>query len=468
VEYFAHVYTHDYWKRFGFLIDDRRNCTTIDPGYSRFIQWQFRQLKSKGYLLEKPHYAPFCPVAGPVAVDKSETDIKQGGSAEVLEFLALKFTLPAGTVHDEPVVLPCATLRPETVYGATNVWAHPHEEYHLVRVWADGRVKDSDPSEVWAVTAQGRRKLEWQFERAQGLGLKVPGKELIGEVAKAPVTGLSVPVVAGSFVDPLVATGLVMSVPGHAPFDFAAYRDAGLLERLGPPPKIVDIEGSAEIPAQAACERHGVQSQMDTLKLEAATEEVYADEFNKGVLNRRCGPYAGERIKAVKDRIKADFLASGAARVLRQFSEPVISRAGEVVEIKRIPDQDFIHYADPAWTEAAKAHARTMGIHPSAYQQDLPNVLDWFGDRACVRRGAWLGTEFPFKPGWIVEPIADSTFYPWFYVVQRYHTSDPLADLDGSGRESLLLRYRGKQFSAKEQRVLRGPGLARAERRAVT
>src|SRR5947208_549241 len=84
---FARYNTNDYWKRFGFLIDERRNCTTIDPGYSKFIQWQFRQLQAKGYLVQKPHYAPFCPVAGPVAVDKSETDIKQGGSAEVLEFV---------------------------------------------------------------------------------------------------------------------------------------------------------------------------------------------------------------------------------------------------------------------------------------------------------------------------------------------------------------------------------------------
>src|SRR5687768_15709032 len=64
VDYFAHVYTHDYWKKFGFLIDDRRNMTTIDAGYSRFIQWQFRRLREKGYLIQKPHYAPFCPVAG--------------------------------------------------------------------------------------------------------------------------------------------------------------------------------------------------------------------------------------------------------------------------------------------------------------------------------------------------------------------------------------------------------------------
>jgi leucyl-tRNA synthetase len=457
VDYFAQVYTNDYWKAFGFLIDERRNCTTIDPGYSRFIQWQFRRLKDLGLLVQKPHYAPYCPVSGPVAVDKSETDIKQGGGAEVLEFVALKFVLPAGTVHEEAVVLPCATLRPETVFGATNVWVHPAQEYHLVRVWKDGAVQDADPTEVWAVSAAGRRKLEWQFERAEPLHLKVHASQLIGQVAQAPVTLRQVPVVAGTFVDPDIATGIVMSVPGHAPFDYAAYRDAGLLESLGEPPQIVDVEGYAGLPARIACERHGVTSQGDRVKLEAATEELYADEFNKGVLNALCGPYAGERIRAVKDRIKAEFLGVGSAgaaehaRLLRQFSEIVVSRAGEVVDIKRVPDQDFIHYADPAWTQKAKAHAATMRIHPQRYQEEMPNVLDWFGDRACVRRGAWLGTEFPFKPGWIVEPIADSTFYPWFYLVQRYLRSgwNPDPPLGGLDLEDLTDAFFDHAFNGR-------------------
>jgi leucyl-tRNA synthetase len=437
VDYFAKVYTNDYWKRFGFLIDERRNCTTIDPAYNRFIQWQFRQLKAKGFLVQKPHYAPFCPVAGPVAVDKSETDIKQGGSAEILEFVALRFELPAGVLDAQKVILPCATLRPETVYGCTNVWIHPDHEYHLVRVWRDGHVKDADPSELWLVSEQGKRKLEWQFERAQATGKAVWGSDLVGKSVRAPMTGREVPVVAGSFVDPAIATGIVMSVPGHAPFDYAAYRDAGLPEDKIP--QIVKVEGYNDLPARAACKKHGVKSQADKAALEAATEEVYADEFNKGILTEACGPYAGKRIKAVKDQLRADVFAADAGRPIRQFSETVISRAGQLVDIKRIPDQDFIHYADKAWTEKAKAHAATMSIFPDKYREEMPNVLDWFGDRACVRRGAWLGTEFPFKPGWIVEPIADSTFYPWFYIVQRYLRSEWNPDPPGGGlREAEL------------------------------
>jgi leucyl-tRNA synthetase len=425
VDYFAHVYTHDYWKKFGFLIDDRRNATTIDAGYQKFIQWQFRRLNDHGWLIEKPHYAPFCPVAGPVAVDKSETDINQGGNAEVKEFVALRFKLSAGELVDTDddfdfIVLPCATLRPETIYGVTNLWIHPDHDYELVRVWKDGAVGDDDDNEVWLASKQGRTKLEWQFERAEGLDLTVKGIEIVGRKALAPVTGHEIPIVSASFVIPDIATGIVMSVPGHAPFDWAAYVDAGLDKTLGDPPQIVDIEGYDDLPARVACTKFNIKSQDDKEQLDLATDEIYSDEFNKGILNDACGEYAGKRIKVAKDAIRDDFIAADHGRIIRQFSETVISRAGQVVDIKRIPDQDFIHYADEEWTEKSIAHAKSMNIYPQRYKDDIENVLRWFGDRACVRRGSWLGTKFPFKQDWIIEPIADSTFYSWYYIVSLY------------------------------------------------
>ncbi len=428
VDYFAHVYTHDYWKRFGFLIDDRRNATTIDPGYQAFIQWQFRRLNDHGWLIQKPHYAPFCPVAGPVAVDKSETDIKSGGAAEINEFIALRFT--AMLTDGTPVILPCATLRPETIYGVTNLWAHPDHDYELVRVWRDGAVADDDPSELWVVSQQGRIKLEWQMERAEATGTVVNGKQLLDLVATAPVTGHQVRVVQGTFVDPMIATGIVMSVPAHAPFDYAAYRDAGLLEELGTPPQIISIEGYDDLPARVACDQHGVKSQGDREALEAATDQIYRDEFNKGIFNDACGNLAGERVKAAKDDLRTRFIDADDGRIIRQFSEPVVSRAGEVVDVRRIPDQDFIHYADEEWTARAKEHAASMTIQPQRYADTIADTLDWFGDRACVRRGAWLGTPFPFKPDWIIEPIADSTFYPWYYLVSLYVAKGDLAPED--------------------------------------
>jgi len=61
-----------------------------------------------------------------------------------------------------------------------------------------------------------------------------------------------------------------------------------------------------------------------------------------------------------------------------------------------------------------------MNIIPEEYKKQLPSILDWFDDRACIRKGSWLGTEFPFKKEWIVEPISDSTLYPAYYLISHY------------------------------------------------
>ena len=48
VEYFSTEY-HDVMTRMGYTIDWRREFKTLDPHYQKFIEWQFRKLKIKGF-----------------------------------------------------------------------------------------------------------------------------------------------------------------------------------------------------------------------------------------------------------------------------------------------------------------------------------------------------------------------------------------------------------------------------------
>ncbi|MEM4214557.1 MAG: class I tRNA ligase family protein, partial [Candidatus Methanomethylicaceae archaeon] len=45
----------------GYSIDWRREFTTIDPAYSKFIEWQFYKLKSKDYITKGIHPIGWCP-----------------------------------------------------------------------------------------------------------------------------------------------------------------------------------------------------------------------------------------------------------------------------------------------------------------------------------------------------------------------------------------------------------------------
>ena len=398
VRYFSRVYVEDYWKKFGFLIDYSRLMDTISPGYQKFIQWQFRRLNEHGLLVQKPHFAPYCPNCGPVAVDKSETDISEGGDAEILEFVILKFTY-------DGKILPAATLRPETVFGVTNMWVNEDVEYVIARVG----------EEEWIVSREAAEKLGYQMDDVEVVGI-IRGKELVGKTCTAPLIGREVPILPAPFASPSIATGIVMSVPAHAPYDYIALRDIGMPVE---PVVIINVEGY-RIPAQEIVEQMHIQNQGEEEKLEEATQIIYKDEFHKGVMNERCGSYAGMRVNDAKDAVREELFAHGLGALMQEFSKKVVCRCGTEVVIKRIPDQWFIKYSDEELTERSKEWARHMNIYPGDYYDELPRILEWFTDRACIRQGSWLGTPFPFDEEWIIEPISDSTLYPAYYLIAKY------------------------------------------------
>ncbi|MCK4348972.1 MAG: arginine--tRNA ligase, partial [Thermoplasmatales archaeon] len=235
VKYFGDVYVNDYWKKFGLLIDYSRIMSTISPGYKKFIKWQFYKLKEKNLLIQKPHFAPFCPNCGPVAVDKSETDISKGGGSEILEYTVIKFRM------DDGAILPAATLRPETIFGITNMWVNPDVEY----------VKAKVNGETWICSKEGADKLSLQYDGVEILDEKISGKELIGKTCKIPIIGRKIPILSGSFADPSVATGVVMSVPAHAPYDYIALVESG--ENIDPI-TIIDVKDLGATPAKKVCD----------------------------------------------------------------------------------------------------------------------------------------------------------------------------------------------------------------------
>jgi leucyl-tRNA synthetase len=192
-----------------------------------------------------------------------------------------------------------------------------------------------------------------------------------------------------------------------------------------------------------------IKSLDDREKLEEATNIVYKKEFHSGVLKENCGKYANLKVSETKEKLQDEFIKKGVADVMFEFSEPVVCRCGEKVVIKIIPDQWFIKYSDPKLTEKSKKHAEKMMVKPKEYKNGIMNVLDWFGDRACVRQGNWLGTQFPFEKGWIIEPISDSTLYPMYYIISKYVNSGELKaeDINDDFFDYVFL---GKKGNVKE------------------
>ncbi len=415
VKFFNEIYINDYWKRFGFMSDWRRFTCTIWPDYSRFIEWQMRKLMAEGLLIQKPYYAPACVEHGPVAIDASETDISKGGNAETLEYALLKFDFEDGRK------LVAATLRPETVFGLTNFWLNPEVEY--VDVGVDG--------ETWVMSRPAAEKLKFQKDDVVVKG-SANGASLMGKRCKAPFTGKMIPIFPSTLCDPNVGSGLVMSVPSDAPVDWiglvelkrdktarAKYGITDSMIEAATPIPIINTPGWGPLPAVEITQKMGIDSLSDP-KLDEATKEVYKSGFHRGVMNDSCGEFSRMPVEKAKDAMREEMLANGQADMFYDLSEEVLCRCGNKVIVKKIPDQWFIDYANPALTERSKEHALTMKILPPEYHDNIQGVLEWYRERACVRMGNWFGTRFPFDQRWIIEAIADSTLYPVYYVVSRY------------------------------------------------
>ncbi|MEM3061282.1 MAG: class I tRNA ligase family protein, partial [Candidatus Bathyarchaeia archaeon] len=190
-------------KEIGYSIDWRREFTTIDPHYSRFIEWQFEKLKEKGYIIQGSHPVGWCPnCENPVGQHDTMGDVEP----EIGEYTLIKFPL------NEHFIL-TATLRPETIFGVTNIWINPEADY--VKAQVDG--------ESWIISQKCFEKLKY-LDRNVSMKQSFKGLALVGKFVKNPVSG-KVPIFPAKFVDPENGTGIVMSVPGHAPFDYQALED---------------------------------------------------------------------------------------------------------------------------------------------------------------------------------------------------------------------------------------------------
>ncbi len=405
----------DTFRRVGLLIDESAAVSTIDPDYQAFIRWQFRRLGREGLLRQGPRYSAVCPVCGQVSVDPSETDLASGGDAEIVAYTLVPFTL------DDGRILLAATLRPETVYGATNVWLPASG---TLQVW-------HHDERAYLVSAAGARRLSEQH--GGRIGHEVPVASLTGHTVVAPLTGARLPVFPSTLVDPERGTGVVMSVPAHAPADWLglAALSPGERSRVPVPPVIIEFPPLEELPpsermllagdgppAARALAALGVRSLAPSEPLEEVTQRVYRLEFLRGRLRRDL--LDGLFVPQARDHVARTLWPHGDPGSLREFSKPVICRNGHAVEIRKVADQWFLAYGDEGWKDQARALAARITCVPAEYGKELEGILDWFDDRPCTRKGRWLGTPLPEDPEWIVEPIADSTFYPAYFVVRRF------------------------------------------------
>ena len=411
-------------KELGFSIDWRREFSTVDMIYSKFISWQFRTLRKKGLIVQGSHPVGWCPNdQNPVSQHDTIGDVEPAFN----EYTLIKFRLGDG------YIIPTATLRPETIYGATNLWVNPNIEYVKICL--------TDKDERWIVSKEAAKKLEFLNHKVT-IESYVLGKELVGTLAKNPVTHVSLPLYPALFVEADNGTGFVMSVPAHAPYDYRALEDlknnVSLQKEFGlrsvevKPIAVIesdDYSGIDVIRSKQIINKFNIQDQTDT-EIEKATNELYSHEFYKGKMLQNTGKYGGMPVSEAKDKVKSEILMSGDADIMFELiNKPVRCRCGTRCVVKLLNDQWFLNYGDTKWKHLAHQCVDNMEIVPEEIRQEFNYVLDWLRERACARKTG-LGTKLPWDQDWIIESLSDSVIYMAYYILAKYVNDKSIIDVN--------------------------------------
>ncbi len=413
--YMAEYYTRESReavKRIGFSIDWRRefHTTSLEPTYSSFIKWQYETLRKKDFVTRGTHPVVWCPNCESPTGDH---DRLEGEGVSPEEYTLLKFRF-------DDAYLPAATFRPETIYGVTNMFINPDATYFEAKV--DG--------EKWIISREASVKLSEQLKKVEIIR-EFKGAELIGKYFEDPITQRKLPILPGWFVDPNSATGIVYSVPAHAPADWIALKDLiakpEQLDRFGIDPEVVksikpisliSIEGFGDYPGVEIVEEMGIKDQFDP-KVDEATSIIYRKEFHTGILKSITGRYAGRRVQEVKAELIEDFKRANIADIMYDLPDKVICRCTTPCIVKVLSDQWFLRYSDPEWKKLAHEAIEKAKIYPEDARVYFHDKIDWLRDWACARRTG-LGTPLPWSPEWIVETLSDSTIYMAFYTIVKH------------------------------------------------
>jgi len=405
-EYYTRV-SRTALQKLGLSVDWSREffTTSYNKGFSKFIEWQYQKLRSKGYVIRGSHPVVWCPS------DQSPTgdhDRLEGEGVSPEEFYIVYFKM-------EDAFLAAATFRPETIYGATNVWILPEGEY--VKAKVDGR--------TLIVSKEFAQKIVDQ-ERKVEVVEALKGAELVGRRCTVPLSGQSVPILPAGFVDVNYGTGVVYSVPAHAPYDWLALRD---LQRTPPedleeiikgvkPISIIKVEGFGEYPAIEIVDQLGVRDQADK-QAEKATEIIYSKEFHTGVMKENCGQLSGLAVKDAKTKVVEELISEGLGDRIYDLPEVVRCRCGTRCIVKILRDQWFLNYSDLQWKEKVRRHVESMTVLPEEARAWILATVNWLNNWPCTRKTG-MGTPLPWDREWIVETLSDSTIYMAYYIVSKY------------------------------------------------
>ncbi|KAF1997813.1 leucyl-tRNA synthetase-like protein [Amniculicola lignicola CBS 123094] len=440
----------EHLSAFGCGIDWRRGFITTDANlyYDSFVRWQMRRLKALGKIQFGKRYSIYSPKDRQPCLDH---DRAEGESVRVQEYTIIKCkvvqwsertqNILSGKIPDDAnVFMVPATLRPETMYGQTNLFVSPSITYGVFRV---------SEKDFFFMTNRAARNLAFQgifpewgnFPKVAELN----GYDVIGSVVNAPMSQLqNVYVVPMDTIKEDKGTGVVTSVPSDSPDDYTMTIELskkadyyGIRAEWVPLDilPIIDTPGYGNLIAPTLCKNMRINTPKSS-QLPEAKEQAYKIGFYQGKM--LVGEFSGKPVQEAKNLVRQSLLDTNDAIAYCEPDGLAISRSGDEC-VAAYLDQWFLTYGpgDEAWREDVLGHVRgedgqNFNSFTSATKNAIEHTLGWL-TQWCVTRQYGLGTKLPWDESELVEGLSDSTIYMAYYTIAHYLHSDIYGTKRGIG-----------------------------------
>jgi len=402
----------------GVSIDWSRQFTTGEPIYNKFIEWQYSKLKDAG-LLVQGKYPILYSAQDENAV--GEDDIKDGDLDKVAisNMVGIKFKLT-----NENSYIICATLRPDALFCAQNLWIKSSME--IVKL----KVKD----EYWYVSKDALNKIKYQFDEVTQIE-ELTGEYFQNKKVTTPLTNKEIPIYNAEFCDPKHGTGLVYSSPADSPHDYlnlfeTKFPGKSLEEfteseplNLIPITETFDKKGNKinykfDIPAYDILIKNKIyNTKGNEEKLEFVKQELYKEaHFGAKMINS--GEFNGLPLKKNLggDKVRDILYEKNLAVPFYETSRRATTRGNDEVIVANLQGQWFLKYSDRKVKDKALKLLNKSNFFPHNLKQSQAGYIEWANMRPCARKRG-LGTQIPYDREWIVEPLSDSTIYQMLYMI---------------------------------------------------
>ncbi|ALU12311.1 hypothetical protein EYM_02315 [Ignicoccus islandicus DSM 13165] len=396
--------------------------TTEDPGYKSFVKWILSKLLDKEYIIKGEYPVPWDPVE---EIPVSHHDTKGFVIPKIGSYFLLLF-------EADPNLYFPAALRPELVFGVTNLWIHPRARY--VEVDFNGK--------KFIVSEKAAFKLRHQFEGVVELGPVNP-EEWVGEYVRNPITHEEIPILPSTHVDPNRGSGVVASVPKHNVSSYLMVKDLLsnpiILESFGLEPKklqgrkVVEVEGEENLiekllrkydPEEAERKLISIERSKGKIVCETVVDSLKVDGFLRGLIET---VICDKPLDQVQEVIRNAATNAGLAITMYDvLNGPIYSRFGNEVVVKVLRDQWFLDYDNPKWKEETLEALGMSEFWPRDAKRVVIESVKGMRKRAFTTSKG-MGTEWDGK---IVDSLTDSTLYYLFYPLAPYLKNKELSESD--------------------------------------